>query len=397
MTGVYTMKDELRKCIEGYVRQWRHERIGDATAAELAVMACVLSDEPLSIPEAMSWMARHSHKSFDTPNNRSSGRSDQRRLSWSSCNSDASHVVAEGFDEPLLKTNDRRENSARPFDETDDSLTDFSVPIQEFDQLGSRRWTSPISSSNVFLRRRLFPCTAGTTSSHFRIMDLPVEVRELIFEFALLLPRSGVWYDFQTCYKGFGKRYLTVRAWTRDRDFVSSQYLPNTWNIDRDSPSARPKTLFQVNLGTHLALLRVSKQVHKEAFACYYSQNVFYLPNDYAFLKLFQNLTDAQFRHLGHIVWRWTRTEPPSAKYVQQFAALPRLRTLVIDAKEEEVDFMFSWNPNVGLSCDDVSHLTAIKGLQDVVFFGHIARHEDFLRSQMRGRKSQVDFDDIAA
>ena len=69
----------------------------------------------------------------------------------------------------------------------------------------------------------------------------------------------------------------------------------------------------------------------------------------------------------------------------------------MIDAKEEEVDFMFNWKPNVGLSCDDVSHLTAIKGLQDVMFFGPIARHEDFLRSQMRGRKSRVDFDDIAA
>ncbi|GAB7330406.1 hypothetical protein MBLNU13_g02026t1 [Cladosporium sp. NU13] len=119
--------------------------------------------------------------------------------------------------------------------------------------------------------------------------------------------------------------------------------------------------------------------------------NFFYLPNDYAFLKLFQNLTDAQFGHVARIVWRWTRTVPSSEKYVQQVAALPRLRTLVIDAKEEELDefdCMFNRNRNAGLSSDDVSHLTAITGLQDVKFFGPIARHEQFLRSQMVGRKS---------
>ena len=392
MAGLYTMKDELRKCIMDYVHQWQHEQIGDATTAELAVMACVLSDEPLSIPEAESWMGRHSHKSFDAPNNTSSERSHRRRLSWSSCSSDASHVAVDGFDdEPVIRKIDGLEETPHSTDETDDSLTDFSVPIHDFDHLGSKYWTSPISSANVFLRRRLFPCTIATPSSHFRILDLPVEVRELIFEFALLLPRSGVWYDFQTWHKGSRERCLRLRAWTRDRGFASSQYQPNTWNTERDSLSARPKALFRVDLESHLPLLRVSKQVHKEAFACYYSQNVFYLPNDYAFLKLFKNLSDDQFRHIGHIVWRWTRTQPPSEKYVQQFAALPRLRTLVIDSKEEEVDefnYMFNWNRNAGLSLDDVSHLTAIKGLQNVVFLGPIARHGQFLRPQMVGFKS---------
>lgn len=349
MAGLYIMKDELRKCIMDYVHQWQHEQIGDATTAELAVMACVLSDEPLSIAEAKSWMGRHSHKSFDTPNKPSSGRSDHSRLSWSSCNSDTSHVAVDGFDDELVvKKVDRPEKPPHSPDETD-SLTDFLVPIYEFDRLGSKHWTSPTSSANIFLRRRLFPCTIETPSSHFRIMDLPAEVREIIFEFALQLPHSGVWYDFQTRCKGFGERRLTLHVCTRDRDFISSQYLPNTWNIERHSP------------------------------------------NDYAFLKLFKNLSDDQFRHLGHIVWRWTRTEPPSKKYVQQFAALPCLRTLVVDAKEEEVDefdYMVHWNRNAGLSLDDVSHLTAIKGLHNGVCFGPIARHEQFLRSQMVGFKS---------
>lgn len=154
---------------------------------------------------------------------------------------------------------------------------------------------------------------------------------------------------------------------------------------------ALPKTLFRVDIKSYLALFRVSKQLHREALPCFYSKNVFYIPTDYTFMKLFQNMSDAQLRYLEHNIWRWTKPEPPSKKQVQQFAALPRLRTLVVDAKEEEIaefDYMFNWNRNAGLSLDDVSHLTDIRGLQEVVFFGPIANHEQFLRSQMVGWKS---------
>jgi hypothetical protein len=393
MAEMSTLRDDLCKEIVDYVLRWRHERTGDATAAELAIMACVLSNEPLSKTEAMSWMCCHSDEPFSIVDNVVTGG--RKRLGPSHRFSDV--AMYDESDELNQQQSDRLESFSHLRDEVNDPLRNFTVPIHEFDHLGSKHWTSPISSANVFLRRRLFPYKTGIPSSHFRIMDLPVEVREMIFEFALLLPRSGVWYDFQTRYKRCGERYLTLRAWTRDRDFISAEYLPYTWNIDKPWPHARPKALFRVNLESHLALFRVSKQVYKEAFACYYSQNVFYLPNDYAFLKLFQNMSDAQFRYLGNFVWRWTRTEPPSEKHVQQFAALPRLRTLVIDAKEEEeegdeqVDFMFNWNQDTGLSYDDVSYLTAIRGLQDVVFFGPIAKHEQFLRSQMVGRKSGVD------
>ena len=109
-------------------------------------------------------------------------------------------------------------------------------------------------------------------------------------------------------------------------------------------------------------------------------------------MRMFENMSDAQLRYLGHVVWRWTRTVSPSRKHTQQLTALPRLRTLVVDAKEEEVDQVrifseLDWI--AGWSSKDVSHLTAIKCLQNVVvFFGPIAGHEQFLRSQMVGRKS---------
>jgi hypothetical protein len=381
MTEVHTLRGELRRCIKDYVRRWRSNRTGNTTTAELAVMALVLCDEPLTITETMCWIQLHSHESFDTTNNHAT-KSDYGQSRFDMCG------------EPMKQLGDHLEAFSHLQNEVNDSITNLTVPIHYIDQPGSKRWTYSMSGANAFLRRRLFPYTIDTPISHFRIMDLPVEVREMTFEFALLLPRSGVWYDFQTRYQSGEERYIALRAWTRDRDSVPSQYLPNTWNTDRNSPRAQPKALFRVDLGSHLALFRVSKLIYKEAFPCFYHQNVFYIPDDYAFLKLFRNLSDKQFCHLTHVVWRWTKTEPPSEKHVQQFAALPRLRTLVIDTtveEDEQSDFMFNWNRRAGLSASDVSHLSAIKGLQEVVFFGPIAIHKQFLRSQMLGRKDGTD------
>lgn len=56
MSEAYTLRDELRKCIKDYMLEWRHERTGNANTAEPIVMACVMSDEPLSVPEALCWI-----------------------------------------------------------------------------------------------------------------------------------------------------------------------------------------------------------------------------------------------------------------------------------------------------------------------------------------------------
>ena len=312
MTEAYTLRHELRNLIKQFALHWQHKRTSKPTVAELVVMACGLSDEPLSIPEAVGWMCRHSHHFPDLIDN----------------------MVPE---DSTRMTSDPFRNPVQWQDEVGIALVDFKIPIHELDELGSKRWTCSISSANIFLRRRVFPYNKGRNSqAHFRIMDLPVEVREMIFEFVLMLPRSGVWFDFQAHYKICGKRTITLDAWTVDRDLVPSQYWPDTWHTDKDSFRGPPKSLFRVDLKSHLALLRVSKLVHKEAFPCFYSRNVFCLPNDWAFQELFKNLSDSQFRLLEHVVWRWTSSEIPARSHVQQLAALPRLRTLVIDTESGE-------------------------------------------------------------
>jgi hypothetical protein len=167
-----------------------------------------------------------------------------------------------------------------------------------------------------------------------------------------------------------------------------TRYLPFHWNTDKDHPWTDPKALFRVDLARHLTLFRVSKQVYKEALPCYYSQHIFYLPNDWATLHLFQNFSAMQFHYLGNIVWRWPKNKKPARKLVQSLAALPRLRTLVIDTPPAEVPLLW-WEygagvrRQVGLTFGDVEGLAEIGGLQDVTFFGAIVEFEEFLRGRM--------------
>jgi hypothetical protein len=346
-----TLQDDLRELITIYVQIRQHHSIRKANTAELIVMACIMSDEPLSIPEVLSWVRRHSTK-----------------------------ILSDVLPAWLLEV--------RP------DFADFRVPICEVVEQGSKQWTSPIAAAHVFLRRRLFPHSIRSPQAHFRIMDLPAEVRVSIFEFALLLPRSGVWYDIQNRATGNGQLYQSFKVWTADRDLASNtcRYLPSHWNIDKDTPFSDSKSLFRVHLARHLTLFRVSKQVYKEALPAYYSQNVFYLPNDWATLQLFQNFSVMQFHHLGNIVWRWPKKKKPARKLVQSLAALPRLRTLVIDTPPAEPLLWWAYGDGVrrqaGLSADDVAQLTEIRGLQDVTFFGAILEHEEFLRSHMIGHRA---------
>lgn len=70
----------------------------------------------------------------------------------------------------------------------------YDMPIETSRESGTELCTSPAHRANAFLRRRLF---SNDVVGPFRLMDLPPELRIRIFEFVLLLPQSGVYYDFR--------------------------------------------------------------------------------------------------------------------------------------------------------------------------------------------------------
>jgi hypothetical protein len=61
--GLFTgnlLQDDLRQLIRGFVQMWRQHGMGDATTAELIVMACVMSNGPLCSSQIDKWVSNHS-------------------------------------------------------------------------------------------------------------------------------------------------------------------------------------------------------------------------------------------------------------------------------------------------------------------------------------------------
>lgn len=113
---------------------------------------------------------------------------------------------------------------------------------------GSGGWATLIRDAAPFLHRRLF--SPWSSDKHFPIMELPIELRESIFKYALVLP-SG------------------ARIKLRER---GKNRQGETWAISAPRWHCGPKR-YEVD-PDFLALLRVSKSFYQEASPCFWSQVV---------------------------------------------------------------------------------------------------------------------------
>jgi hypothetical protein len=78
MTTSNSFQDDLRELITIYLKLRQHHSIRKANTAELIVISCIMSDEPLPLAEVSSWVRRHSTKthSDDLPTWLHDARSD---------------------------------------------------------------------------------------------------------------------------------------------------------------------------------------------------------------------------------------------------------------------------------------------------------------------------------
>lgn len=190
--------------------------------------------------------------------------------------------------------------------------------------------------TDCFLRKRLcLPHLPTPTQALFHLLDLPLEIRIQIFEYALLLPGSGVWYDFKTWYNSETQSmhtYAKVQVATRDFD---AAFFPGLWTSRELFDSQETESLIRVNLVRHMSLLRVSKLIYKEATACYYSQNLFYLPDssmESSDDSICDHFTVDQLFLVRHIIW-WPTKIAPWTRFAPTLATLPQLQTLIIDTQ----------------------------------------------------------------
>ena len=129
----------------------------------------------------------------------------------------------------------------------------------------------------LYLPRDLAIRGSGERAEHFNFMGLPAELRILIYQMVLLLPKSGVSIRLGSWYS---RTSTTARVFTR-------KIHQSINEVDVFGQLRREDRLLRVApLAQHLALLSVNKEVFAEASKVFYGENTFVFdsPDDLKFV-----------------------------------------------------------------------------------------------------------------
>ncbi|KAH9826769.1 hypothetical protein Tdes44962_MAKER03312 [Teratosphaeria destructans] len=178
-----------------------------------------------------------------------------------------------------------------PFSDFTSVFDDYDLPLRNHSP-GSQWFEVTTMAARTFLRERLEPPRPG----HFRILDLPAELRLSIFELILKFPRSGI-----NC--------------LREPPNASNQ--PHTTRIavevrvDESLRKPPPKTICAWAGWGHGVRVRsfarlfdlflVNRQIYKEAMPIFYSNNKFHFEGAQSATTLLLRMKPARIEHLSYV------------------------------------------------------------------------------------------------
>ncbi|CAK1367675.1 hypothetical protein CB0940_11553 [Cercospora beticola] len=219
---------------------------------------------------------------------------------------------------------------------------------------GSKWALNSLSAARGYLHRFL----RASSSQHFRLMDLPTELRLRIYEMALLLPRSGVNVNtgpyveptFSTFSKDYEKPFPGLSRWPG---------RITVWQLPRVSIRCSPPAL-------HLALLQVSKQIYQEAMPVFYGDNLFVSENIGRLRDFLKRTPEARRMHIRYLAFSIeVGFKAELSKVAKMVAALPYLKELDIWIDEEH--FKSVQVSTAGLPGFRISGFTALRSIPSLI------------------------------
>jgi hypothetical protein len=262
--SAYSTRKVLQMEVETVIQEYRSaEEKPPFTPSELVVMATICREaDAITLEDAMSWTI----DTFSFYRQRLSGHTRLCEHHYGRITLQDFHHVLDSWEVPLVYAAD--ENTLL-------CLETYSQSKQAF--------TTITAAARVFLLKWLEPRREGC----FRLLDLPPEIRNTIYEMTLSFPKSG---------------FVLPRIW-----YVERRLLLRHRDVNDDGRTTHPRPTFKephvetAALSSTLAIFLACKQVYREAAPFFYACNYFHFEDletlGYMSRKMSANLS----KHLSNV------------------------------------------------------------------------------------------------
>ncbi|TKA75730.1 hypothetical protein B0A55_05913 [Friedmanniomyces simplex] len=245
--------------------------------------------------------------------------------------------------------------------------------------------------ARIFLRDMLEPEHHGT----FRFLDLPPELRNVIYEMVLVFDKGGLAVSH-----GIHGTSLRLSCRETERYFA-----------DDGARLARTTNLVQVTappLENMLALLPTCRQVYTEAMPYFYRDNQFRFENQDHFADAMYWLSDYRRKHLSKLYLDFRSSHSAGAPFLRRIlegmSADQRLRRLEIVFGHDDDWLKMRARQRRGMGIEQKSTFTKVQQIpimpslalfascaEDLVITGHCPKIRTYIRAEVaRSREAEM-------
>jgi hypothetical protein len=199
--------------------------------------------------------------------------------------------VFDQFEVPLVLDSDADDG-----EDSDEEMDHKPSPIT---------WSVTSSAARIFLGPKIW--SSETKSDAFPFMRLPRELRDQIYELALVMPKSGISMDTIDTGDGSKDGPCSFEVFSRDyneshrrRSYIH-KFDPDKDRIDQVHFFSNKRTLECRPFQTYLALLLVSKQLYQEAMPIFYGGNHFACSTIGDLRRFLEFTPESRKDYIGHV------------------------------------------------------------------------------------------------
>lgn len=204
----------------------------------------------------------------------------------------------------------------------------------------------------------------------FRLMELPLRIRLMIYKHVLVLPAPNGWIIDDTYTENADKYY---------RNKLSGESLTL-----RTYPTKSPFTLVSPPLQTWLALINTAVQkVYSEAVPVFYAHNTFRFESC-ATLRTFLAKLPTRRHFIGRVILNY---DPPlyQSQCTPAFKLLTETNLKYLKLEIHEIDVLNRGNGYGAVGrLPGFFYLEKLRGLDHLAFSGHYDKTKNFLRKMLR-------------